>query len=270
MTDTHTALADLLAILTRMGGYQTQEDQLTLRRARELLVARECVESRSSLPQERVGADSHGSDTPIAPGPSGEFLRAALRWAAADRLCSSCRDALVATHGQPTMVFDRAWFALQDACAAEREALEQLKAAAREASVELAGAAASAPSWVDALSPAQLQRAVMALRDLTIGGEFAAWMHSAEPELPLAANREYEEAVALMRDMVGGGARAQLEPAQPTDGALADNSSGLREALERIRDYQLRDPVDEWAEAAAFGEVQAIAADALAAEGAEP
>lgn len=37
----------------------------------------------------------------------------------------------------------------------------------------------------------------------------------------------------------------------------------LRRALERIRDYRPRGPVDEWSQAAAFREVQEIAADAL-------
>lgn len=37
----------------------------------------------------------------------------------------------------------------------------------------------------------------------------------------------------------------------------------LRRALERIRDYRPRGPVDEWSSAAAFREVQEIAADAL-------
>jgi hypothetical protein len=37
----------------------------------------------------------------------------------------------------------------------------------------------------------------------------------------------------------------------------------LRRALERIRDYRPRGPLNEWSQADAFGEVQQIAADAL-------
>jgi hypothetical protein len=37
----------------------------------------------------------------------------------------------------------------------------------------------------------------------------------------------------------------------------------FRKALERIRDFKIKGPIDEWAQAAAFTAVQEIAADAL-------